>query len=95
MSTKIQLAHPAGKKAILMEQVKYDAIAASILQFLGEQKKASHKELLAAVETDFQKRKVAFKGSIGWHTEWVKLDLEAKGKILRKQTQATQLYILA
>ena len=95
MSTKIQLAHPAGKKAIRMEQPKYELIATSILHFLSEKKQATHIELLAAVETDFQQRKVEFKGSIGWHTEWVKLDLEAKGKILRKQTEAPQLYILA
>lgn len=83
MEQKIQLQHPTGKKAISMDNVKYGVIERSLLKYLKEKAEASHKEILVAITEDFKKNKLKFEGSIEWHMEWVKLDLEAKKKITR------------
>lgn len=83
MNTKIQLKHPAGKKAINMDKEKYDLLKKAILNHLKKQDELTHGEILKAIEEDFKKNKTKFDGSIEWHMEWVKLDLEANGKIVR------------
>jgi hypothetical protein len=83
MEQKIQLKHPAGKKAISMDKEKYTVIEKSILNCLKSKKELTHAEILKALTEDFKKNKTLFKGSIEWHMEWVKLDLEARKKITR------------
>ena len=86
MQKVMQLRHPAGKKAVSMDESKYELLKKIILHQLkaGE---LSHTEMLQAIIRDFEKQKIKFPGSIEWHMEWVKLDLEAN-KIIRKVPKA-------
>ena len=83
MEQKIQLKHPAGKKAISMDKTKYGVIEKSLLNYFKGKAESTHKEILNAITEDFKKNKIKFDGSIEWHMEWVKLDLEARKKISR------------
>jgi len=83
METLIQLKHPAGKKAVSMEKVKYDTLKEVLLKRLKTKGESTHSEILQTVTEDFIKSKTKFEGSIEWHMEWVKLDLEARKKIKR------------
>ncbi len=80
---RIQLKHPAGKKAVTMDKHKYDALKRSFLHCLKTKGESTHAELLHAITGDFKKNKIKFEGSVEWHMEWVKLDLEARRKIKR------------
>ena len=84
MDNKIQLKHPTGKKAISMDKEKYGVIEKSLLICLKGKAELTHKEILHLITEDFKKNKIKFEGSVEWHMEWVKLDLEAKKKITRK-----------
>ena len=55
----------------------------AILNRLKTKGESTHKEILRTITEDFKKNKTKFKGSIEWHMEWVKLDLEARKKIRR------------
>jgi len=83
MEQKIQLKHPAGKKAVSMDKEKYNVIEKSVLSYLQAKGDSTHTELLMAVTEDFKKNNTLFKGSVEWHLEWVKLDLEARNVIFR------------
>tara|TARA_R100000935_G_scaffold57075_2_gene90201 strand:+ start:3970 stop:4257 length:288 start_codon:yes stop_codon:yes gene_type:complete len=83
MENKIQLKHPTGKKAIRMDQGKYDLLKKAILNYLKNAGESTHREILNAIEEDFRKTKMKFEGSLKWHMEWVKLDLEARKEINR------------
>jgi len=83
MDQKIKLQHPAGKKALSMDAGKYNALKKSILNHLKAKGESTHSELLEAITDDFRKHKVKFTGSVEWHMEWVKLDLEANKAIKR------------
>jgi len=82
MKTRIQLEHPAGKKAVTMEAAKYSLMTKAILDRLAKGK-STHAEMLQGVTDDFASNGTQFPGSIGWHMLWVKLDLEAKDQIRR------------
>lgn len=91
MDSKIQLTHPAGKKAIRMSIEKYEMIKSALISCLDKKRSLTHKEMLTAITDYFQKHHLNFDGSIEWHMEWVKLDLEAKKKITRlDQTSPAQ-----
>ncbi len=83
MEQKIQLRHPAGKKAVQMDKGKYDVLSQAILSHLMNVGESTHSGILQAVTEDFIQNDISFVGSIEWHLEWVKLDLEAKKKIKR------------
>lgn len=83
MESKVQLKHPAGKKAISMDIRKYNVLKKPLLNLLKTKGESTHEEMLQAITTDFQKNKTKFEGSIEWHMEWVKLDLEARKEIKR------------
>ena len=80
---KIQLKHPAGKKAVSMDKAKYDALKKPILNHLNTKGESTHAEILQTIIEDFKKNKTKFAGSVEWHMEWVKLDLEARKEIKR------------
>ena len=82
--TKIQLSHPAGKKAVSMDSSKYEPLKTAILGYLKNNGESTHKDMFGAIAMEFESRNIPFEGSIEWHMEWVKLDLEAKGLIKRK-----------
>lgn len=83
MEQNIQLKHPKGKKAITMETSKYDTLKNALMNYLKKKGVATHSEICEAVIEDFKKNRIKFEGSIPWHIEWVKLDLEAKNEIKR------------
>ena len=83
MEQLMQLRHPAGKKAVSMEKGKYDALKQPLLNWLKTKGESTHTEILHAITEDFEKNNTSFAGSIEWHMEWVKLDLEARNEIKR------------
>ena len=83
MATTIQLNHPAGKKAVSIDKNKYDSLKKSLLNHLKTKGESTHADILQGITRDFKKRKIKFQGSIEWHMEWVKLDLEARQEIKR------------
>jgi ribosomal protein L1 len=83
MDQRIQLMHPAGKKAVSIDKGKYDLIKKTLINYLKKKGEATHSEILQAITEDFKRSKIKFEGSVEWHVEWVKLDLEAKKEIKR------------
>jgi hypothetical protein len=83
MTTTIQLKHPAGKKAVSMDKEKYNTLKKVLLNRLNTKGESTHAEILQVIAEDFKKNKIKFAGSIEWHMEWVKLDLEARKEIKR------------
>lgn len=94
MEEKLQLKHPTGKKAIRMDKIKYDSIKKAILQHLKNNADSTHTEIWKSIEEDFKKNKTIFEGSIQWHMEWVKLDLEARKEIIKIPETIPQKYKL-
>ncbi len=83
MKTVIQLVHPAGKKAVSMDKGKYDVLKKTLLNRLKTKGESTHKEILQTITEDFKSTGTEFDGSVPWHMEWVKLDLEARNEIKR------------
>ena len=88
MEQKIQLKHPAGKKAISMDKEKYDTLKKYMLSHLKDNSQSTHTELLNSIIKHFKSDKINFSGSVEWHMEWVKLDLEARKLIKRTADKA-------
>lgn len=95
MNHKIQLQHPAGKKAIKMDKEKYELLKSSLIRCLNTNGKLSHTEILQTVTKEFKTNNILFEGSLDWHLEWVKLDLEAQKVITRLNNELPIKYILA
>lgn len=95
MDTKIQLIHPAGKKAVSMDKGKYEILKKILLNHLKLKGASSHKEILKAITEDFKKNKTKFEGSVEWHMEWVKLDLESKKEIKRHTDKSPIKFTIA
>lgn len=83
MDQKIQLLHPAGKKAVRIHKEKYDLLKNSIINSLKTSGESTFAEMLQYTDDDFKKNKIKFEGSLEWYLEWVKLDLEARKVIER------------
>lgn len=92
MDEKILTLHPdPGKQGVRIERARYDWVAQAILDALGERGEITFMELVQEFEAKLQSR---FQGSIPWYVTTVKLDLEARGKIVRlpgSQPQRLQL----
>lgn len=95
MESKIQLKHPAGKKAVNMDKQKYDLLKNFIMSYLKTKSEATHTEILKSLTDDFKKNNIQFQGSVEWHLEWVKLDLEARKMIKRHDGKPTVTYSIA
>jgi hypothetical protein len=91
---KIKLQHPAGKKAVSMDRSKYDPIRKAILNQLAAGP-ATHKGLVQSVSGAIKNSKTGFQGSVEWHMEWVKLDLESRKEIKRSADGLLTKYRLA
>jgi hypothetical protein len=83
MDQKIQLIHPADKKAVSIDKIKYDVLKKIIINYLKTKGESTHAEILQAIIKDLKKNNTRFEGSVEWHLEWVKLDLEARKEIKR------------
>lgn len=66
-----------------MNKVKYDSLKKVLLNHLKTKGESTHAEILQTITEYFKKNKIKFEGSIEWHMEWVKIDLEARKKIKR------------
>ncbi len=69
MKNKIQLLHPAGKKAVRMQVEKYEIIKNGLLTHLKTYSSATHGELLNVLRETLAKNGTQFQGSIEWHME--------------------------
>ena len=78
---KILTLHPEGKNGVRIDLKKYETMRDSILSSLKESGTATHTELLNNVRNDIGDN---FEGSVMWFFETVKLDLEARGAIVRQ-----------
>lgn len=94
MEEKIQLQHPGGKNAVSMDRVRYDLLKNALLNHLKKKGESTHTELWQAVTKDFKTNKINFNGSVQWHTQWVKLDLEANKIIERIPGTSPEKYSL-
>ena len=83
---KIQLQHPQNKKAVKMDIKKYELLKNAIIRSLKKYNRLTHRQLNTEVLRYFEQNNVKFPGSVSWHLEWVKLDLESKGAIERTAT---------
>jgi hypothetical protein len=93
MDQKVHLKHPQGKNSISMNKDKYHLLKPAVLKFLRANGKATFREISAAVERDFKKNGTKFNGSLPWHLEWIKLDLEARRIIKRVAGTSPQQYV--
>jgi hypothetical protein len=94
MEQRIQLKHPQGKNAVSMSREKYNLLKPLILRHLRKAKSAVFNDIVDAIRTDFKTNGTKFTGSLSWHLEWVKLDLEARKMIRRVPHTAPQEYIV-
>lgn len=95
MDQKIQLVHPAGKKAVRIDKGKYDVLKKALMNYLKTKGEATHAEILQAITKDFKQKKIKFVGSVEWNLEWVKLDLEARKEIRRNSYPPPITFIIA
>lgn len=94
MDTRIQLLHPEEKTGVTMEQGRYEALRKIMLEHLRNNEGSTQAELVKVIIEEFSRNNVKFDGSIEWHTEWVKLDLEARNEIQRKADRSPITYSL-
>jgi len=91
---KVQLKHPEGKKAISMDENKYEALKTSFISCLKLKRTASFKELLADVTADLQIKNIKIAGVIEWNLFWVTLDMEAANELKRDKKVSPHIYSL-
>lgn len=92
MDRKLRLKHPRGRKTVSMSKVKYGLLKSHLLACLGSRGQATFTEILKAIGKDFEKKGTVFQGSLPWHLEWVKLDLEARNIVKRVAGTSPQQY---
>lgn len=78
--SKILTLHPQGKKGVNISRAKYNTIRAFILATVTSQGEVSYEDLN---DLAIQQLGSTFEGSIPWYIVSVKLDLEARGEIVR------------
>jgi hypothetical protein len=92
MSERIQTLHPDPKKGgprIL--RWKYDAVRQAILKLIPKSDPGvPFKELTGGVRSLLGEEVVEKLGSVSWYTVTVKLDLEARGEIVRVSDRGPQ-----
>ena len=77
---RIMLMHPAGKSGVNISGEKYWMMKGFIIDILSEECELTFNGLRSLVETRLNGK---FHGSISWYYTMVKLDLEARGMIVR------------
>ena len=89
MPELIQALHPnPDKKGPRMSREKYDQVRDAILKVIGDHGTVRFVDLGTFVGTRLPEE---FEGSIGWYTISVKLDLEARGEIVRASQDGMQI----
>ena len=87
MSERIMTLHPAGKAGVNIDRQKYDVVREAILEAVRTNGTITFSNLAAEVRSRLE---ATFAGSISWYVTTVKLDLEARGEILRLQKSGPQ-----
>lgn len=88
--SKFQTLHPdPNKKNVNMDKDKYEFIREKVLVVVKEHQPITPKELFEHM----QKFQSDFDGKIGWYTESVKLDLEARG-VLQHDRKTRQINLV-
>ncbi len=87
MNDRILTLHPEGKQGVKISKKKYEQIKNAILLVLRERGEIAFKDLPDAVA---QKLDGVFEGSIIWYVVTVKLDLEARGLLVRVPKKTPQ-----
>lgn len=77
---KIMTLNLGDKKGVNIDKSKYDTVKNSIISILGSKGQVTLSELGALVESDLANK---FDGRVSWYLMAVKLDLEARGTIVR------------
>lgn len=88
---KIMTLNLGGKKGVNIDKSKYDTVKNSIITILGSKGQVTLSELGALVESDLANK---FDGRVGWYLMAVKLDLEARGAIIRIPKKVPQTLTL-
>lgn len=80
MTERILTLHPQGKQGVNIVKEKYDQVANTLLDLVKEHGEISYQDLndLAIDRLDGR-----FDGKIPWYVVTVKLDLEARGTLVR------------
>jgi hypothetical protein len=92
MKQRVQLKHPQGKKAVSMTREKYDLLKRAVVHYLNENGGSTFRDMSKGIERAFKAKRRPFQGSLPWHLEWVKLDLEARKVIKRVPDSSPQRY---
>ena len=79
--------HPAGKTGVNIDRQKYDVVREAILEAVRTNGAITFGDLAAEVRS---KLEATFAESISWYVTTVKLDLEARGEIVRLQKSGPQ-----
>jgi hypothetical protein len=89
---KIALRNPDPlKKGVNIDRSKYDLIRPIILEYLRLQRLATFSQIAEEVENRLSGQ---FEGSISWYAISVKLDMEARGEIIRVKDKGRDLMTL-
>ena len=80
MSDRIMTLHPEGKQGVKISRQKYDVMRQAILEALRVHGEMTFTDLAEDVRRNLES---TFEGSINWYVTTVKLDLEARGEIMR------------
>jgi hypothetical protein len=77
---RIMTMHPDGKAGVNIEREKYDLIRSNIIGILQKETEMTFRDLGKSIVRKIGK---TFDGSVMWYYTTVKLDLEARGEIVR------------
>ena len=83
--------HPAGKTGVNIDRQKYDVVREAILEAVRTNGTITFGDLAAEVRS---KLEATFAGSISWYVTTVKLDLEARGEIVRVPKSKPQQLVI-
>lgn len=80
MAERILTLHPQGKQGVNIHKSKYDQVAGTILELVKEYGEISYSDLN---DKAIDRLEGHFDGKIPWYVVTVKLDLEARGVLVR------------
>ena len=83
--------HPAGKAGVNIDRQKYDVVREAILEAVRTNGTITFGDLAAEVRSRLE---ATFAGSISWYVTTVKLDLEARGEIVRVPKSKPQQLVI-
>lgn len=88
---KVLTIHPEGKPGVYIDKSKYTQVRKVILQCFRNKREVIFSDLKASVE---KKLSGKFDGSINWYFNLIKLDLEARGELVRTSEGSPQTLAL-